>query len=129
LALMQELKDRIGTSMLLITHDLGIVADTCDKVAIMYAGNVVEYADKRALFTQPRHPYTIGLFNSIPDIDGEQEDLQVIKGQMPDPTNLPSGCAFHPRCPAALPRCSQSIPRRIEVDPGHHVSCFLFERE
>jgi len=129
LALMQELKDRIGTSMLLITHDLGIVADTCDKVAIMYAGNVVEYADKRALFTQPRHPYTIGLFNSIPDIDGEQEDLQVIKGQMPDPTNLPPGCAFHPRCPAALPRCSQSIPRRIEVDPGHHVSCFLFERE
>ncbi len=127
LALMQELKDRIGTSMLLITHDLGIVADTCDKVAIMYAGNVVEYADKRALFTQPRHPYTIGLFNSIPDIDGEQEDLQVIKGQMPDPTNLPPGCAFHPRCPAALPRCSQSIPRRIEVDPGHHVSCFLFE--
>lgn len=129
LALMQELKDRIGTSMLLITHDLGIVADTCDKVAIMYAGNVVEYADKRALFTQPRHPYTIGLFNSIPDIDGEQEDLQVIKGQMPDPTNLPSGCAFHPRCPAALPRCSQSIPCMIEVDPGHHVSCFLFERE
>jgi len=129
LALMQELKDRIGTSMLLITHDLGIVADTCDKVAIMYAGNVVEYADKRALFTQPRHPYTIGLFNSIPDIDGEQEDLQVIKGQMPDPTNLPSGCAFHPRCPEALPRCSQSIPRRITVDHGHHVSCFLFERE
>jgi len=89
LALMQELKDRIGTSMLLITHDLGIVADTCDKVAFMYAGNVVEYADKRALFTQPRHPYTIGLFNSIPYIDGEHEDLQVIKGQMPDPTNLP----------------------------------------
>lgn len=129
LALMQELKDRIGTSMLLITHDLGIVADTCDKVAIMYAGNVVEYADKRSLFTQPRHPYTIGLFNSIPDIDGEQEDLQVIKGQMPDPTNLPPGCAFHPRCPAALPRCSQAIPRRVEVNPGHHVSCFLFEGE
>ena len=129
LALMQELKDRIGTSMLLITHDLGIVADTCDKVAIMYAGNVVEYADKRALFTNPRHPYTIGLFNSIPDIDGEQEELQVIKGQMPDPTNLPSGCAFHPRCSEALPRCSQSIPRRIEVDQGHQVSCFLFERE
>jgi len=113
----------------LITHDLGIVADTCDKVAIMYAGNVVEYADKRALFTNPRHPYTIGLFNSIPDIDGEQEELQVIKGQMPDPTNLPSGCAFHPRCSEALPRCSQSIPRRIEVDQGHQVSCFLFERE
>lgn len=129
LALMQELKDRIRTSMLLITHDLGIVADTCDKVAIMYAGNVVEYADKRSLFTQPRHPYTIGLFNSIPDIDGEQAELQVIKGQMPDPTNLPSGCAFHPRCPDVLPCCSQAIPRRIEVDQGHHVSCFLFERE
>jgi peptide/nickel transport system ATP-binding protein len=129
LALMQELKDKIGTSMLLITHDLGIVADTCDKVAIMYAGNVVEYADKRALFTHPHHPYTIGLFNSIPDIDGEQDELQVIKGQMPDPTNLPSGCAFHPRCPDALPRCSQVIPHRTEVAPGHHVSCFLFERE
>ena len=126
LALMQDLKEKIGTSMLLITHDLGIVADTCDKVAIMYAGKVVEYADKRALFTNPRHPYTVGLFNSIPDIDREQEELQVIKGQMPDPTHLPSGCAFHPRCPQAQPRCSQSVPISTEVAFGHHVSCFLY---
>lgn len=129
LALMQELKNKKRTSMILITHDLGIVADTCDKVAIMYAGNVVEYADKRSLFIKPLHPYTVGLFNSIPDLDTDQEDLQVIKGQMPDPTHLPSGCAFHPRCPSVLPRCCKETPTSIEVHPGHQVSCFLFSKE
>lgn len=126
LALMKQLKEQKRTSMLLITHDLGIVADTCDKVAIMYAGTIVEYADKRALFTNPRHPYTVGLFASIPDLDAEQEELQVIKGLMPDPTRLPPGCAFHPRCPQATPQCAQAVPPTVEVAPGHKVACRLF---
>lgn len=126
LALMKDLKDKYQTSMLLITHDLGIVADICDKVAIMYAGSVIEYADKRALFTKPCHPYTVALFNSIPDIDAEQEELTIIKGLMPDPTHLPTGCTFHPRCPKAMPECSRIVPERIEVEAGHVVSCLLY---
>jgi peptide/nickel transport system ATP-binding protein len=105
LALMKDLKDKYKTSMLLITHDLGIVADICDKVAILYAGSVIEYADKRALFVNPCHPYTVALFHAIPDIDAEQEQLSIIKGIMPDPTDLPAGCSFHPRCPKAMAEC------------------------
>ena len=127
LALMKDLKDKYKTSMLLITHDLGIVADICDKVAILYAGSVIEYADKRALFVNPCHPYTVALFHAIPDIDAEQEQLSIIKGIMPDPTDLPTGCSFHPRCPKAMAECSQAIPGRIEVEPGHVVSCLLYK--
>ena len=103
LELMKGLKDQYDTSMIMITHDLGIVAEICDKVAIMYAGNVVEYGDKVDIFTpeKPHHPYTVGLFDSIPDIYHEQEELKIIKGLTPDPTDLPSGCTFHPRCPYA----------------------------
>ncbi|HWR45728.1 ABC transporter ATP-binding protein [Sporomusa sp.] len=126
LALMKDLKDKYKTSMVMITHDLGIVAEICDKVAIMYAGNVVEYADKRSLFLNPLHPYTVGLFNSVPDIDTDEEELQVIKGLMPDPTDLPKGCRFHPRCPKAEPACSKERPASIEVEPGHYVSCILY---
>ncbi len=99
LELMHELRRKINTSLIMITHDLGIVAEMCDKVAIMYAGKVVEYAPTEALFNHPGHPYTEGLFNSIPDLDSDEEELKVIQGLMPDPTNLPSGCTFHPRCP------------------------------
>lgn len=126
LALMKDLKEKYQTSMIMITHDLGIVAEICDKVAIMYAGNVVEYADKRSLFLNPLHPYTVGLFNSVPDIDTDEEDLQVIKGLMPDPTDLPKGCTFHPRCPKALQECSKQRPVSIETEPGHFVSCILY---
>ncbi|KYZ78050.1 dipeptide/oligopeptide/nickel ABC transporter ATP-binding protein [Anaerosporomusa subterranea] len=126
LALMKDLKDTYKTSMIMITHDLGIVAEICDKVAIMYAGNVVEYADKRSLFLKPLHPYTVGLFNSVPDIDSDEEELQVIKGLMPDPTDLPPGCPFHPRCPKAEPVCAKMRPASIEAEPGHFVSCILF---
>lgn len=125
LALMKDLKEKYQTSMVMITHDLGIVAEICDKVAIMYAGNVVEYADKRSLFLNPLHPYTVGLFNSVPDIDTDEEQLQVIKGLMPDPADLPKGCTFHPRCPKALPECSKAYPASVEVEPGHFVSCIL----
>jgi peptide/nickel transport system ATP-binding protein len=123
LALMKKLKQQFDASMILITHDLGIVADICDKVAIMYAGRVVEYADKRELYTNPVHPYTIGLFNSVPDLDEDRESLNVIPGLMPDPMDLPTGCTFHPRCVHALPECSQSKPAMVEVESGHFVAC------
>jgi peptide/nickel transport system ATP-binding protein len=126
LELMRKLKDEFNTSMIMITHDLGIVADICDKVAIMYAGSVVEYADKFELFRNPKHPYTIGLFNSIPDIFSDVESLKPIKGLMPDPMNLPSGCPFHPRCDHVKPECSKIAPGRTDVGENHFVKCLLF---
>ena len=126
LALMRKLKRELNTSMIMITHDLGIVADICDKVAIMYAGSVVEIADKDDLFRNPKHPYTIGLFNSIPDIEKDEEMLKPIKGYMVDPTNLPSGCAFSPRCYMARPECSQKKPENTGVGGNHFVKCLKY---
>ncbi len=123
LELMKELKQKFSASMILITHDLGIVADICDKVAIMYAGRVVEYADKRSLYTNPVHPYTRGLFRSVPDIEEDVDELPVIPGLMPDPVNLPSGCAFHPRCSMAVDECRNSRPEMIEAEEGHFAAC------
>jgi peptide/nickel transport system ATP-binding protein len=123
LELMKKLKQQFNASMILITHDLGIVADICDKVAIMYAGRVVEYADKRALYTRPVHPYTIGLFNSVPDLDEDKDELNTIPGLMPDPMDLPTGCTFHPRCANAIPECSTAKPAMTEFEPGHFVAC------
>jgi len=125
LELMKKLKLQFDASMILITHDLGIVADICDKVAIMYAGRVVEYADKRALYSNPAHPYTIGLFNSVPDLDEDRESLNVIPGLMPDPMDLPTGCAFHPRCTYAKGECSTSKPEMTEIGPEHFVACAI----
>ncbi|SMP67440.1 ABC transporter ATP-binding protein [Anoxynatronum buryatiense] len=127
LELMNKLKREFRTSMIMITHDLGIVAEICDKVAIMYAGNVVENTTKEKLFTDPKHPYTLGLFGSIPNIEEDDARLKPIKGLMPDPTDLPPGCPFHPRCPKAMPVCSQREPARTEIAPDHAVSCFLYE--
>jgi len=123
LELMHELRRKINTSLIMITHDLGIVAEMCDKVAIMYAGRVVEYASTEALYNRPAHPYTEGLFNSIPDIDRDEEELKVIQGLLPDPTNLPSGCSFHPRCPYAIDSCSTDMPPMVEIEAGHFVAC------
>ncbi len=128
LELMKDLKKQYKTSMIMITHDLGIVAEICDKAAIMYAGNIVEYSSTRSIYRNPLHPYTIGLFNSIPDLDSEQDELNVIDGMLPDPTNLPSGCAFHPRCPKAKEKCAKMKPENIEVESGHYVKCFLFHK-
>lgn len=127
LEMMKSLKTEFKTSMIMITHDLGIVAEVCDKVAIMYAGNVIEYTDKVRLYTNPRHPYTVGLFNSIPDIESDVEKLKPIKGLMPDPTDLPPGCPFHPRCDKAMPICSTRVPLNTEIEPGHFVKCLLYE--
>ncbi len=128
LKLMKDLKDEFQTSMIMITHDLGIVAEICDYVAIMYAGSIIEYADVNSLYERPLHPYTVGLFNSIPSLDSDKGKLKVIQGHTPDPTNLPSGCPFHPRCPHATEKCSKVKPNKIEFEPGHFVNCFPYEK-
>ena len=126
LDLMSNLKEEYDMSMILITHDLGVVAETCDHVAIMYAGEVIEYASLEALFNDPKHPYTIGLFGSIPNLVEDVERLNPIEGLMPDPTDLPSGCPFHPRCPHAQQICQQEKPVDTEVGAGHVVKCFIY---
>ena len=123
LELINELKQQFRTATILITHDLGIVADACDSVAIMYAGRVLEWADKHSLFRNPSHPYTVGLFNSIPDLTKNVRRLNTIPGLPPDPTNLPKGCCFQPRCDRALPECAVTAPDAVEVGPGHFVAC------
>ena len=124
LMMMRELRDRLGTAMIMITHDLGIVAQTCDKVAIMYAGEIIESGTAEDVFNSgKRHPYTEGLFGSIPDLTEESERLKPIPGLMPDPANLPSGCKFADRCQHATDACrSQEIPL-YEVGEGHYSRC------
>ncbi|MGI9273235.1 MAG: ABC transporter ATP-binding protein [Endozoicomonas sp.] len=125
LDLMKDLKQKYNTAMIMITHDLGVVAQVCDKVAIMYAGEVVESGAIRDVYTNTRHPYTKGLFGSIPDLNDEIDRLVPIKGLMPDPTHLPSGCKFHPRCPEATAICARVAPRPVTTETGHTVSCHL----
>ena len=121
--MVNELKNEFGTSMVLITHDLGIVAESCDAVAIMYAGEIVEYGSLEDIFDRTAHPYTQGLFGSIPRLDVDTDRLQPIQGLMPDPINLPTGCPFHPRCPYAVSECAENNPAHREVTPGHLVKC------
>ncbi len=127
LKLMKNLKDKFGTSMILITHDLGIVAQNCDKVAIMYAGSIIEFASKEKLYTNPRHPYTHGLFNSIPKLDVDEEWLEEIDGLPPEPTERIAGCTFSPRCPKRMEICTQLKPAITHLDEEHYVSCFLYQ--
>lgn len=129
LEMINELKKEFGTSMLLITHDLGVVAESCEKTAIMYAGEIVEYGTTEDIFDRTAHPYTKGLFESIPRLDIEVEMLTPIQGLMPDPGNLPSGCRFHPRCPAASEKCGKLEPLLMEITAGHFVRCFPKEDE
>jgi len=125
LELIKNLISKFRASVLLITHDLGIVAETCDKVAVMYAGNVIEYGDVRDIFKRHKHPYTEGLLNSIPKLKISGE-LYTIKGTVPNLITPPTGCRFHPRCPEAMKKCSELKPPDVEVEPGHSVSCFLY---
>ncbi|MBQ6510015.1 MAG: ABC transporter ATP-binding protein [Flexilinea sp.] len=127
LNMMEDLKVRLNTSMILITHDLGIVAETCDYVAIMYAGEVIEYGTLEQIFDRSRdhHPYTVGLFGSIPNLNEETPRLKPIDGLMPDPSHLPEGCKFHPRCPYCSELCkSGKVPERIIG--GHRITCHMF---
>lgn len=123
IAMMAELRQQYQMSMIFITHDLGVVADVCDKVAIMYAGEIVEYGTLDHIFREKSHPYTQGLFDSIPSLSVDIDRLKPIKGLAPNPTELPSGCKFHPRCPFATEKCGQVAPEPVELSPGHIVRC------
>ena len=123
----QALRKKLDMSMILITHDLGIVAQTCEQVAIIYGGEVVEYADVFTIFENRMHPYTQGLFNSIPKLNEDVNRLVPIEGLMPDPTNLPTGCKFCTRCQYATDRCREEHPDMIDVGNGHLVRCFRAE--
>jgi len=125
LEMIKDLQRDMGTSMLLITHDLGVVAETCNDVAIMYAGEIVEYGTIEDIFERTAHPYTKGLFGSIPRLDVETDRLEPIAGLMPDPANLPNGCKFHPRCPYATERCARECPDAADIGGGHRVKCFM----
>ncbi len=123
LDLIADLKAKLNTAMILITHDLGVVADQCDSVAIVYAGQIVESGSKEQIFDHPTHPYTIGLFGSLPDISKDVDRLSPVEGLPPDPTNLPAGCKFHPRCPKATEACAQGEIPNKELAPGHFCRC------
>ncbi|MNC09499.1 Oligopeptide transport ATP-binding protein OppD [compost metagenome] len=129
LDLMRELQQTEGMSILMITHDLGVVAEMCDRVVIMYAGQIVEEADVATLFNKPLHPYTQGLLASLPQLAGENDRLTSIPGQVPNPANLPAGCRFAPRCPVAVERCSATRPELLETRPGHSCRCLLQQEE
>ncbi len=124
--LMEQLKRDFNTSMILITHDLGVVAEICDKVAIMYAGEIVEKGTLNDVFDHTMHPYTQGLFDSLPSLDKDVHRLKPIDGMMPDPTNLPKGCSFSPRCPFKTELCEKEDPKLQEMEPGHFVKCHRF---
>ncbi|RYL95143.1 ABC transporter ATP-binding protein [Sporolactobacillus sp. THM7-4] len=124
LELIQELKNKFGMSLLLITHDLGVVSETADKVIVMYAGQVVESSETKELFTHPKHPYTQGLIKSIPKMDEDEEELATIKGTVPSPDEMPEGCRFVTRCPFAKDICHQKKPPIVNV--GHEVHCWLY---
>ena len=126
LEMMNDLKKEFDSAMLLITHDLGVVAETCDKVAIMYAGEIVEQGSLEDIFDRTAHPYTEGLFGSLPSLDKDVHRLQPIEGLMPDPANLPSGCKFHPRCKQATEECAKYHPNTVELTPGHFVRCLKY---
>ncbi len=126
LEMMKKLKTDYNTSMLMITHDLGIVAEICDKVSIIYGGRVIEHGNLEDIFENTRHPYTEGLFNSLPNLEDRQAKLKPIKGLMPDPSNLPKGCVFCPRCDYALDICESQRPSKVYRNDGHYVECFLY---
>ena len=124
LALLESLQESLQMAIVMITHDLGVIAETADQVAVMYAGQIVEYAGTQALFTRPRHPYTRGLLRSIPRLDAEQERLDIIPGVVPDARAFPQGCRFAPRCPLADAHCRAEAPSLEEVEAGHWAGCW-----
>jgi peptide/nickel transport system ATP-binding protein/oligopeptide transport system ATP-binding protein len=124
LDLLRDLQKRLGMAVLIITHDLGVIAEIADEVIVMYAGKIVESAPVKALFGDPQHPYTIGLLGSIPRLDVERERLATIEGTVPSPNNQPKGCRFSPRCPFADRRCREEPPPLREIGNGHQVACW-----
>jgi peptide/nickel transport system ATP-binding protein len=127
LKLLRDLKEKLGLSMILISHDLSIIAETCDKVAIMYAGKIVEYGDTVSVFKNPLHPYTQGLIKAFPSIKGNRVKLTSIPGQPPDLLHPPAACRFHPRCPYVMDICKREEPLLEESgEKGHPVACHLY---
>ncbi|MEL7610162.1 MAG: ABC transporter ATP-binding protein [Bacillota bacterium] len=125
-----ELKQKYGTSMLMITHDLGIIAEICDEVSIIYAGHIVEHGTLEDIFNSYLHPYTAGLFGSLPSLTGARKKrLSPIPGLMPDPTHLPNGCTFSDRCPYMTERCLQEKPPRLYRNATHYIECFLYSKD
>lgn len=129
LSMMNDLKKEFGTTMVLITHDLGVVAECCNKVAVMYAGRIVENGTVQDIFKRTAHPYTKGLFNSLPNLNKKEKRLKPIRGLMPDPAHLPKGCSFHPRCPYADEQCERELPELKEVAEGHFCRCHHTNKE
>ncbi|QEK13030.1 ABC transporter ATP-binding protein [Crassaminicella thermophila] len=129
LDLMRKLQNENGTSIMLITHDLGVVAEMCDRVVVMYAGRVVEEADVFQIFEEPKHPYTIGLLNSIPKLRQKIDRLDSIPGIVPNPTNMPKGCKFAPRCQHAMDHCLEREPSFYQVGEHHKCKCWLYQSE
>jgi peptide/nickel transport system ATP-binding protein len=127
LELMKELKNKFNTAMVLITHEMGIVAEVCDEVAVMYAGHIIEQGNLEDVFEHTLHPYTEGLFNSLPDIENRTARLKPIKGLMPDPTALPPGCTFAPRCEYVTERCHNERPALVSVSSTHKHACLRYE--
>jgi oligopeptide/dipeptide ABC transporter ATP-binding protein len=125
--LLKRLQAEKGSAIILITHDMGVIAELCETVAVAYAGKIVEYADIATVLENPKHPYTIGLIESIPKLEQHASGrLKAISGALADPTQLPSGCAFHPRCPFVRPECRQVEPALKEFGPSHKVACHLY---
>ncbi len=129
LDLMKKLRQEVGMAIMLITHDLGVVAQMCDRVVVMYSGRIVEEADVFSLFENPRHPYTAELLKSIPQIDDDREELYAIEGAVPNPLERAFGCAFAPRCQHAFDRCATEVPPLIEIENSRKAACFLVQAE
>jgi len=130
LKLMDELRQKTGTTVLYITHDLAVAAQLCDRIAVMYAGNIVEVGYVRDIYKNSKHPYTLSLMKSIPSKEKKKEKkLPVIRGTVPTLINPPSGCRFHPRCESCMEICKKEKPRSLEIEDQHLVSCFLYERK
>jgi oligopeptide/dipeptide ABC transporter ATP-binding protein len=126
LEMINKLKMDYHTAMIMITHNLGVVAEVCDDVAVIYAGEIIEYGSKEAIFDHPTHPYTLGLFGAVPHLYDDVERLSPIAGLPPDPSNLPTGCHFNPRCPHGQERCRSEIKALVEIEPGHFSRCTRF---
>jgi len=128
LELMNSLKREFGMAIMMITHDLGVIAEVSDRVAVMYAGKIVEYTDVKTLYADPKHPYTWGLMHSIPHIEKELDRLEAIPGNVPNPLNFPTGCKYNTRCPFATDKCRTDEPDIVEVEEGHHVACWHIDK-
>ena len=128
LKLMRQLQDQYTTSLLMITHNLGIIAELCQHVAVMYAGRVIEFGSVQSVFSSPKHPYTTGLLGALPALEGPRERLVAIPGTIADPRNLPPGCAFHPRCELCKEHCKSAQPSMASLGDGHFVACFVQEK-